>query len=484
VEQIRKALEKAHAERSQSAGSSAVGLPEPEPEPEEAALATPTVGLGALRAVRGRVSADERAIVGLTQRVVERDAGASAGFPARVSEAARPSTDGQERVEQRQPVLERSPAVSPPMRRIPESATDATAMDGRDAWVDDVPVIVGHVTDAAQDAGAERSSLGRGSEGIAAPPVGVATAAGTAQSRSARAGVETHEAGPIAAADVECPPAGVGSLDRLPGRFAEIQIAAHSVEASVAPPPNGESEHSEFLQARASPARSTPVTLDPRVLEQNRVLTPNASGPAAAAFRLLRTQVLMRMRERGWRTIGIASARSADGKTTVAANLAMTIAADPRHTALLVDLDLRRPGVRTVFGLSPSVGVAEVLAGSAPIAAALTHPSSIARLRLLPARVAVQHSSSIAAGAECRALVSELRDRYLDRVILFDMPPVLEADEAVTLSALFDCLLFVVSEGRTAREDLARALALVKNTPVVGTVLNRSIEAVHSEAYG
>ena len=81
-------------------------------------------------------------------------------------------------------------------------------------------------------------------------------------------------------------------------------------------------------------------------------------------------------------------------------------------------------------------------------------------------------------------MVSELRDRYLNRIILFDMPPVLEADDAVTLSALFDCLLLVVSEGKTAREDVARALTLVKDTPVIGTVLNRSVEAVYSEAYG
>lgn len=231
-------------------------------------------------------------------------------------------------------------------------------------------------------------------------------------------------------------------------------------------------------------ARSTPFTVDAAALERHRILQPNAVGPAASALRLLRTQVLKRMREHDWRTIGIASARSADGKTTVAANLAVTIATDPRHTALLVDLDLRRPAVATVFGAQPQVGIEDVLAGRAKLDTAFTHPESIGRLRLLPARAAVAQSSGVAASAECHALVAELRDRYLNRIILFDMPPVLEADDAVILSAQFDCLLVVVSEGRTAREDLARALSLVKDTPVIGTVLNRSVEAVHSEAYG
>jgi hypothetical protein len=231
-------------------------------------------------------------------------------------------------------------------------------------------------------------------------------------------------------------------------------------------------------------ALSVPFSLDPQVLEANRLLLPDAPGPAGSAMRLLRTQVLKRMRENGWRTLGITSARSGEGKSTLAANLAIAIATDPRHTALVVDFDLRRPSLARLFGHSPAVGVDDVLSGEARIDVAFTHPDSIGSLRVLAARGPVQSSSNVVAGAACQALVGEIRDRYVNRIVLFDMPPVLEADDAVTLSGLFDCLLFVVAEGHTAREDVARALSLVKDVPVVGTVLNRSVEAIHSEAYG
>jgi protein-tyrosine kinase len=229
---------------------------------------------------------------------------------------------------------------------------------------------------------------------------------------------------------------------------------------------------------------SRPFALDAAACDRGRLVLPGAHGAAAAAFRLLRTQVLVRMREHDWRTLGVASARSGDGKTTVAANLAMAIAADPRHTALLVDLDLRRPGVAAAFGVTPAAGVDDVLAGRTPPGQAFTHPDGIERLRLLPARAPVPNSSSVVAGALCHALVQELRERYVNRIVLIDLPPVLEADDAMTLASQVDCLLLVVAEGRTAREDLARALALLRDTPVVGTVLNRSVEAVASEAYG
>ena len=272
--------------------------------------------------------------------------------------------------------------------------------------------------------------------------------------------------------------------EREPERVA-VQPSSHARDASLAAQ-RALRDHDGLHEPSVSleHARSVPFTSDRSVLERNRILQPHALGPAASALRLLRTQVLKRMRERDWRTIGIASARSADGKTTVAANLAVTIATDPRHTALLVDLDLRRPTVAALFGISPQVGVDDVLAGRSQLDLAFTHPESIGRLRLLPARAAVPNSSSVVAGAECHAMVAELRERFVNRIVLFDMPPVLEADDAVTLASQFDCLLLVVSEGRTAREDLTRTLALIRDTPVVGTVLNRSVEAIHSEAYG
>jgi len=219
-------------------------------------------------------------------------------------------------------------------------------------------------------------------------------------------------------------------------------------------------------------------------LEQSRLVAGDASHPAAAAFQMLRTQVLQRMRSHDWRLLGVASARARDGKTTLAGNLAIAVASDPRHTALLVDLDLRRPRVASAFGASVEHGIDDVLRGEAAPDACFLRPSGVPGLALLPARAGCADSSRLLAAAPCHALLAELKARYVNRVVIVDMPPVLEADEALTLAPLLDAVLFVVAEGRTARDDVARSLHLLRATPVIGTVLNRSIEAIRSEAYG
>jgi Mrp family chromosome partitioning ATPase len=212
------------------------------------------------------------------------------------------------------------------------------------------------------------------------------------------------------------------------------------------------------------------------LLESNRILDPAASG-GAAAFRMLRTQVLQRMDAHGWRTLAIFSPSVNDGKTTTAINLAINLANDQHHTVLLVDLDLRRPTLAAKLGLAPEFGVEDVLGGSATIEDCLFHPAGFDRLVVLPARNAMAHSSEILAGPRSRALVAELHRRYADRVVVFDLPPVLTADDALAFAPLVECGLVVVAEGRTRRADLVRTIELLNKTPLVGTVLNRAADA-------
>jgi protein-tyrosine kinase len=78
--------------------------------------------------------------------------------------------------------------------------------------------------------------------------------------------------------------------------------------------------------------------------------------------------------------------------------------------------------------------------------------------------------------------VSELRERYPERIVLFDLPPIMGADDALAFLPLVDCGLMVVAERSTRREDLLRCMELVRKTPIVGTVLNRSTTV--TSAYG
>ena len=212
-------------------------------------------------------------------------------------------------------------------------------------------------------------------------------------------------------------------------------------------------------------------------LERNRIMRPTAIGTAPAAYRMLRTQVLQRMDARGWRSLAIFSPGPNDGKTTTAINLAVSLASDRLHTVLLVDFDFKRPTVAACFGHTPEFGVDDVLTGHARLQDCLYHPEGFERLVLLPARSMLGNSSEVLAGPRARELVAELRGRYKDRVIVFDLPPVLNADDALAFAPLVEAGLVVASEGRTRRNDLVRTIELLSATPLVGTVLNRAVDA-------
>jgi protein-tyrosine kinase len=208
-------------------------------------------------------------------------------------------------------------------------------------------------------------------------------------------------------------------------------------------------------------------------LERHRIMPAEAAG----AYRMLRTQVLQRMDAHNWRTLAIFSARAEDGKTTTAINLAVSLGGDHSHTVLLVDLDFRRPRLAGYFGLSPELGVDDVLAGRAPLEDCLYHPEGFDRLVLLPAHAGLGNSSEVLCGPRSRELVAELRARYPERIIIFDLPPVLNADDALSFAPQVECGLVVAAEGRTRRSDLVRTIELLHNTPLVGTVLNRAADA-------
>jgi len=211
-------------------------------------------------------------------------------------------------------------------------------------------------------------------------------------------------------------------------------------------------------------------------LERHRIMNTTATGAAPAAYRMLRTQVLQRMDGQGWRSLAIFSPGPEDGKTTTAINLAVSLASDRLHTVLLVDFDFKRPSLASSFALQPEFGVDDVLTGNAKLQDCFYRPEGFERLVLLPARSTLGNSSEILAGPRSRELVAELRGRYKDRVIIFDLPPVLHADDALAFAPLVEAGLVVAAEGRTRRNDLVRTIELLSATPLVGTVLNRAAD--------
>ncbi|MEK0086040.1 exopolysaccharide biosynthesis protein [Benzoatithermus flavus] len=210
----------------------------------------------------------------------------------------------------------------------------------------------------------------------------------------------------------------------------------------------------------------------PGALRRQGVLAGEARHPVADAFRVLRARLLAELDARGGGMVAVTAAGPAEGKTFVATNLAVAIASLFTRTALLVDLDLRRPVVHRRFGLAPKQGLADCLLGRAALEDCLVNPG-IERLVLLPQPEPLTGGASeLLASPRMAALARELRGRYPDRVVILNTPPLLAGDDALTASALADGCLLVAREGRTSRASLLRAAELIGRERLLGSVLD------------
>jgi capsular exopolysaccharide synthesis family protein len=219
------------------------------------------------------------------------------------------------------------------------------------------------------------------------------------------------------------------------------------------------------------------VAASPATMRENRVIAGFAQDPRADLFRMLRAQVLHGMEAVGGTTLGICSPNPGDGKTTIAANLAVSLAMDSNHTVLLVDLDLRQPKLSECFGLTPQIGMSDYLFDGAPLSDCLVNPG-IDRLVLLPAGRPLSNSSEALASPQMVNLARELKARYPDRIVIYDLPPLLASDDALVFLPLIDATLLIVCEGLTSAGDVRRTVELLDQRKLLGTVLNRSSEAI------
>jgi Mrp family chromosome partitioning ATPase len=222
----------------------------------------------------------------------------------------------------------------------------------------------------------------------------------------------------------------------------------------------------EFTQTRI-------IEVLPATLERNRVVTPGTPSGVSGAYKLLRTHVLQRLQTRGWQTVAVVSPGGAEGKTLTAINLAIALASTRTHTALLVDLDWHRPSVHRYFDYAPERDVYDYLRGEAPLSDALVSPG-VPRFSFLPCREPVPDASEHV--GSLGGFVNELRNRYANRIVLFDLPPLLLTDDALSFLPLVECALLVVEEGRTKREEVVRSLDLIGEERLLGSVINKSAQ--------
>lgn len=207
------------------------------------------------------------------------------------------------------------------------------------------------------------------------------------------------------------------------------------------------------------------------ILDRHHIVADRTKSKEADLFRFLRTQILQSMTKNQFKTLAVSSPRYGDGKTTIASNLAVSIAQDLKQTVLLVDLDLRKPSLSEYLGIRPTFGLTDYLAKKASVKDCLVH-LPFDRITVFPAGKPIDHSSETLGSPQMQKLASELKERYDDRLIIYDMPPLLEQDDPLVFLPHVDAFLMVVREGVTTVEEVKRALDILQSAKVVGVVLN------------
>jgi len=219
-------------------------------------------------------------------------------------------------------------------------------------------------------------------------------------------------------------------------------------------------------------AELAPFEPDARVMVRNRVVTFADVDPAHATFDMMRTRILRAMRQNGWSSLGITSPTSDCGKTTTTLNLAFSFAHQPDVRTVLVDLDLRRPAVARLLGLSQPQSMASVLQGTRSVAENFVRYGD--NLAIGTNATAMRNSAELLLSGTTAQGVAALKEAFLPDVMIFDLPPMLASDDVMAFIPHLDCVLLIAAAERTRLDEVDKCEHdLAEQTNVLGVVLNK-----------
>lgn len=177
--------------------------------------------------------------------------------------------------------------------------------------------------------------------------------------------------------------------------------------------------------------------------------------------------------------IMVTSALPGEGKTFSAINLAISMASEMDRTVLLVEADVAKPAACQYLGISePEKGLVDYLAEPDLDIADLMLKTNVPKLSIFPAGQRHAHSTELLSSVNMQNLMEELSQRYSDRVVIFDSPPLLLTSEAVVLAGLMGQIVLVIEAGKTPQSVVKDAVALLDANQIVGVLLNKSERGV------
>ena len=205
-------------------------------------------------------------------------------------------------------------------------------------------------------------------------------------------------------------------------------------------------------------------------------------SPISEAYRSLRTSIQYTRADTPLKTIVVTSPGPQEGKSTTVANLAITIAQMGTKT-LLVDTDLRRPVLHSIFNLSRSKGISNFLVGKAGLEE-IIFETDIDNLYVMPCGTLPPNPSELLGSKAMKHCITELKEQF--DIILFDSPPIMAVTDAAVLSSDVDGVILVVKAGQTDRNAMLRSYEILSNIPnqILGALLNVvNVEGVYGSYY-
>ncbi|MDD4732401.1 MAG: polysaccharide biosynthesis tyrosine autokinase [Desulfovibrio sp.] len=230
-------------------------------------------------------------------------------------------------------------------------------------------------------------------------------------------------------------------------------------------------------QNKRAGQKSKTVKLNKSHMARNLVIGGVTDPSVLDYYNLLRTQVLQRTRGEQKNVIMVTSALPGEGCSLTATNLAISIARELNQFALLVDTHLRNPVIDEYFGITTKRGLSDYLVDDVPLFDLLIR-TDLDKLTLLPVGRTIAGSTEILGSPKMRTLVQEMKDRYPDRYVIFNCPPLLRVPDALVFSSYVDQILLVVEAGRTTERQIRNALDLLDRDKVLGMVLNKAKETL------
>lgn len=260
----------------------------------------------------------------------------------------------------------------------------------------------------------------------------------------------------------------------------------------MAQTPNQDGLNAGSANTEVAPARSSALAkldlwkqcerlaLNKKTLAKNRVISANRTDEAYKSFDMLRTRLLQVLSEKKWGRVAITSPTAGCGKTFVATNLAFSMARLASCRTILMDMDLRNPGIADILGAEQTSDMQEFLEGDIAPEDFLMKVTDnlVVGLNDQPTDVAAE----ILQESMTEDVLIDMQDGFYPTAVLYDLPPALDNDDVIGFLPNVDGVLIVAGGGMTTATEIRKVEQMLgKHTPVLGMILNRAEAPIWGE---